>query len=272
MSGGYNLGNPNPTFPTSFDAAVIEGGYVSGDGCWNAYVNADAIAVWGADDVLDRAMIVERYSSRMRARFQKYRGTAAEPRTWADAGNVVHHALRLGLIREVTTTAGERGWRILERDLRWIVVGTGYHREARQVRGLPPAEQAAVDKAEASLARRRATLDRKARENADAWIARVIRDTLRSDPATVVPQMWADRGWVPSWLSGTRLDASAGIVREAHHAAAMDRRTLKAWISDLQEESISSIARPFKRSQEFAALPEHAELPDEDDAALEALL
>ncbi|MCG5246918.1 hypothetical protein LPC10_17470 [Methylorubrum sp. B1-46] len=267
------LDNPNPQcFPATFDATVLDGGgYTSADGCWNAYVNADVIEAWGLDDWLDRLTIVDRHSSSLRARFNRYKGMPAEPRTWADAGNLVHHALRLSLVAEETGPDGERGWRILDREPHWIVVGTGYHREARQVRGLPPAEQAVVDKAEARKRKLSATLDRKARHAADERIANRVRQILQYDPASLVPKHWARLGYVPAWLPGTRLDAAAAIVREAHHTVEMDRERLRGWLSYLGTESLCALSRPSRRQAERDALPEHAQLPDDDAAALGAL-
>lgn len=274
MPDELSLNNPNPrSFPATFDATVLDGGgYVSRDGCWSAYVNADVIAVWGADDVLGRAAIVERLSSRTRARFDRYQGTVEQPKTWADAGNLIHHALRLRLVREETTATGERGWRILHRQPHWIVVGTGAQRALRQVGGLPPEQQAVVDKAEATARKRKATLDRNARLKADDRIAQAVRNILDADPSSLVPHHWASYDFVPTWLPGTRLDACAGIVREAHHAAGMDRPTLKIWTRHLETEAVMAIGRREQRLREQAALPEHAEIPAADDIALEALL
>lgn len=186
------LDNPNPTaFPASFDAAVRDGGYTSGDGMWNAYVNRDLLTVYGEDNWLGRGAVVRDYAAAMRARFARYQGQPDQPRTWADAGNVIHHALRLGLVAEETGPDGERGWRLLDREPRWIITGTGGFRVLRQVRGLPPAEQDAVDKAEATRRKLNATLDRKARSKADEPIAEYVREILTGDPAYVVHQRWA---------------------------------------------------------------------------------
>lgn len=273
MPDELSLDNPNPVaFPASFDAALLDGGYVSGDGLWAAYVNADMIAVWGADEVLGRASIVDRYSARMRARFMRYRGTVEEPRTWSDAGNLVHHAIRLRLLREQTTDTGERGWRILDRQPHWIVVGTGAQRTLRQVGGLPPEQQAVVDKAEATARKRSATLDRKARERAEARIARAVRNILAEDPDTLVPASWASLLWIPSWLPGTRLDAAAAIVGEAHHAGEINRHSVGAWIRILETEAVMAIGRREQHRRELAALPEHAEIPADDADALGGLL
>lgn len=273
MSSGLNLGNPNPTvFPASFDAAVLDGGYQSRDGMWNAYVNRDAISIWGSDDVLGRPTIVERLSERMRRTFSTYDVRPDHPRAWSNAGNLIHHALRLGLVREETTADGERGWRLLDREPHWIVTGTGGFRALRQVRGLPAAEQEVIDRAEAKRRRLNATLDRKARERADDRIARQVSNVLHADPAATVPVRWAENSWVPTWLSGSRIDAASSIVREAHHAAELDRPALKVWIRALETEAVMAIGRPEARARKQAALPAHAEIPAEDDAALEALL
>lgn len=274
MPDELNLDNPNPpTFPASFDAAVLEGGgYVSRDGMWSAYVNADVLAVWGEDEVLGRASIVDRYSARMRARFARYQGGAENPRTWGDAGNLLHHALRLGLIREQATETGERGWRILDRRPHWVVVGTGAQRTLRQIGGLPPEKQAVVDAASARQAKLTATLDRKAREKADARIAQAVRNILHEDPDTLVPASWVALHWVPVWLAGTRLDAAATIVREAHHAGEIDRPSLRHWIRILETEAVVAIGRREQHRRELAALPEHAEIPTDDADALGGLL
>jgi hypothetical protein len=274
MSGGLNLDNPNPVaFPATFDATVLEGGgYVSRDGMWSAYVNADVIAVWGEDEVLGRAAIVERLSARMRANFSRYHGTAENPRTWGDGGNLVHHALLLGLIREQTTETGERGWRILDRRPHWIVVGTGAQKTLRQIGGLPPEKQAVVDKASARQARLTATLDRKARERADARIAQAVRNIIHEDPDTLIPASWVALHWIPVWLAGTRLDAASAIIREAHHAGEIDRPSLKHWIRILETEAVVAIGRREQHRRELAALPEHASIPNADADALGGLL
>ncbi|BAU90651.1 MULTISPECIES: hypothetical protein [Methylobacteriaceae] len=272
MAAGLALTNPTPVaFPASFDAAVLDGGYRSCDGCWNGYVNRDILIVYAEDAWLGRGEMVERYAFTMQARFRRYTGTPEQPRTWADAGNVIHHALALGLVAEETGPGGERGWRLTSREPAWLIVGTGAQRECRQVRGLPPEQQAAQDKREQAARRRNTTLDRKARVAADEHVARHVRDVLRYDPATVVPEAWARRGYVPASLPGTRLDAAAAVVREAHHAAGMDRPTLKSWVSDLAMEAAVAIVRPGRRQAEQVALPETVEIPDADMTALEAV-
>ncbi|MBK3397766.1 hypothetical protein [Methylobacterium ajmalii] len=260
-----------PSFPATFDAAVITGGYQT-ETCWNAYVNGDTLCVWEFDDWLPRGKIVERYSDWMQARFTKYKGTPDQPRTWGDAGNLIHHALRLGIIEEQAGPDGERGWRLLHREMRWVVEGTGHRKQAVQVRGLPPSEQAARDRKEEALAKLRATLDRKARAKADPEIARLVESTLRYDPDTVVPERWSTRGPAPAWTVGTRLDACAGVVRKAHHAAEIDRHAVTDWIRALKHEQCCAMGRPRRRAAERAAQSPHAEIPEDDTAALEALL
>ncbi|MEE8629669.1 MULTISPECIES: hypothetical protein [Methylobacterium] len=260
-----------PSFPATFDAAVITGGYQS-ETCWNAYVNRDTLCVWETDDWLPRGKIVERYSDWMRARFTKYKGTPDQPRTWGDAGNLIHHALRLGIVEEQAGPDGERGWRLLHRELRWIVEGTGYRKQAVQVRGLPPAAQAARYRKEEANAKRLATLARNARAKASKEIDALVERILREDPDAVVPQRWERCGCLPDQAIGKRLDAYAGVVREAHHTADLDPAALKAWIRELNLERILARGRPEKRARARAAEPRHAEIPTDDANALEALL
>ncbi len=262
---------PAPWFPASFDAAVLDGGYDAGP-CWNAFVNRDLIDMWKGVDWLGRADIVERYSTAMGARFARYQGRPTEPRSWSDAGNLIHHGLRLGLLAEKTGPGGERGWRLISREVMWRVEGTGYDRKAVQVRGLPPAQQAARDRKEETIAKRRATLDQTARVKANGEIERLVGSIMRYDPDTVVPARWVDGGFVPAWFQGTRLDACAGIAREAHHANELPRVRLAQWIRALKHEEVCAIGRPRSRAEERAAQSPHAEIPEDDTSALEALL
>ncbi|MBE7197157.1 MAG: hypothetical protein INR70_05055 [Parafilimonas terrae] len=264
---GFN----GPTFPLTFDAAVQEGGYESRDGCWAGYVNRDVLAVWRVREWQTRDEIVLNYAIHMGNTFPNFRGGFEDARTWRDAGNLVFYGLMLGLIEEQVGPNGRRGWHLLDKEPHFIIVGTGAQRSVRQVRGLPPDQQRQQDKREATARKRAATLDRKAREKADATIGHQVRSILRSDPASTIPELWIRRGWIPEWLQGTRLDAAATVVREAHHAAEMDRPALKVWIRVLEREAIVAIGRPEKRRRQLAALPERAVIPDADADALGGL-
>lgn len=255
-----------------FDIALLEGSVQPGGVMWKAHVNELALRIWGDDDQLARLEIVEAYGFEMRRRFRRYAGTLDHPLMWWDAGIIVHRAVQLGLVAEACDPTGDRRWKLLSREPMWITVGQGRRRILRQVRGLPPAEQDAQHRREAGLRKRGATLDRKARGGADHRIAILVRDILRNDPLSVIRPHWVREGWVPLWMLGSRLDAAASIVREAHHKAEMDRKTLRAWLRALNLDVRISATRALQRAAEQASLPGKIEIPPDDVAALEAIL
>lgn len=252
----------------AFDPAYALGGFGPDTyPCWSAYVNRDLLAMFGQADWIGLADVGPLYQAHAARMFERH-----EDATWRKAGNLFHYGRALGLIAEETDPERGRGWRLVHREMQWSIEGTGYGKRAVQVRGLPPAEQAAQYKREATQRKLTATLDRKARLKADAEISAIVDDILRRDPESMVPDFWKGRGFVPDWLVGNRLDASSAVVREAHHAAEMDRRQLREWIRWLGSRRDAASFNLRKREQERAALPAHAEIPAEDDAALEALL
>ncbi|AMB45079.1 hypothetical protein [Methylobacterium sp. AMS5] len=148
---------------------------------------------------------------------------------------------------------------------------------ARQVLGLPPAEQAAECRRQARQAMLTSTLDRKARYAADAEIAALVSDILAGDPDATVPEHWAGRNehrlaYVPEWLPGTRVDACVPVIREAHHTLDVPRQTVREWLRELRHAARFAPYRYARRQAKKAALPEHADIPAEDAEALGGLL
>ncbi len=257
----------NPKCVAAFEAALANGGFGPGTyNAWNAYVNRDVLAIFEGEDWLSIGDAVRLYAEKT-ARQREFYPDAY----WRKAGNFLHYALALGLIAEAQDPERGRGFRIVHQLPHWIVDGAGCKKFARQVRGLPPAEQAAEDKRQARLAKLAATLDRKARFAADDGIAESVREILRNDPLSLVPEKWAARGSVPTWLVNTRLDAGAAVVRDAHHAREMTRVMLRHWLGDLRTEAALALMRSARRRVEAFMLPEHAVIPAEDEAALGAL-
>ena len=251
-----------------FDPAYALGGFGPDTyTCWSAYVNRDILAMFREDDWIGLADVGPRYKERAARQFERH-----EDATWRKAGNLFHYARALGLIVEEIDPERGRGWRLVDREVRWIIEGSGYRKRAVQVRGLPPAEQALQYKREATARKLAATLDGKARLKADGPIALEIARILHNDPDAILPAHWVQQGFVPDWLPDTRIDASAGILRDAHHAAGLTRPKLKEWIKVLKFFADCSRWRFNEREKQRAALPTHAEIPAEDDAAMEALL
>ena len=252
----------------AFDTSLALGGFGPDTyPAWNAYVNRDVLAMFGSADWIGIGSVAELYRTHVARKFERF-----EEATWRKAGNLFHCALRIGVIADAPDPERGRGWRLVDREPRWVIEGAGYRKRAVQVRGLPPAEQALQYKREATARKLAATLDRKARLKADERIALEVARILHNDPDALVPPCWVPQGFVPDWLPDTRIDASAGILREAHHAAEMTRTKLKDWIKVLAFFAYGSRWRFHEREKQRAALPAHVEIPAEDDAALEALL
>mgnify|MGYP004730021385 CR=1 FL=1 len=82
----------------SFDAARIKGEYSTTDGLWRARVNGDTLAIWGKNDWLSRCEVVTQYASLPRPKSTRYKLRIERPQTGTDAGNMIHHAVLLGLV------------------------------------------------------------------------------------------------------------------------------------------------------------------------------
>lgn len=254
----------------TFELALAFGGYGPDRyQAWNAYVNRDVLRLFKGHDWLGPEEAVTAYGSRVARRSYALAGPHV---AWRNSGNHLHYALRLGLVEEVTDPARGRGWRLVHQDLHWVVEGEGARRHARQIRGLPPEQQAAEDRRQARLAKLAATLDRKAREQADEKIAEAVAYLLKYTPDFVVPEHWARSGPVPAWAVGLPLAEAAAIVREAHHAAEMPRCRLRSWVPALWNAADNAFAIYHDANRRAVARPAHAAIPADDAEALEMLL
>lgn len=256
----------NPRCVAAFDAALANGGFGPGTyPAWNAYVNRDVLIMFEGVEWLSVDDVVRIYAERLSRQREQYPDAF-----WRKAGNHLHYAIALGLVVEAHDPDRGRGFRLVHRLPQWIVDGKGCHKFARQIRGLPPREQAAEDKRQAKQARLTATLDKKARFAADEWVANRVSTLLSIDPNRTVPKRWADKGWVPGWLVGKRIDATASVIRDAHHAAEMPRPTLRTWTQELSGEI--NLANCEREREAYAqARDASTEIPAEDAAALEGL-
>ncbi len=254
----------------AFDRALAAGGYGPDRYVtWNALVNRDVLALFRGYDWLGPEELATAYVSRVARRAYLIANPHA---AWRNAGNLIHYALRLSLVAEVANPARGRGWRLVHDEVQWVVEGEGAKRHARQIRGLPPEEQAAEDRRQARLAKLAATLDRKARLAADEPIAKTIAEILRYAPDFVVPENWARTGPVPAWAVGLPLAEAAAIVREAHHAAETPRRRLRSWVPALGNAADNACALYHETNRRAVARPAPAAIPADDTAALEAML
>ena len=263
----------HPACVQAFEHALRDGGFGPGVyPAWNAYVNRDVLAIYGDEGWLGFDDVARLYAERASRQREQY------PQAyWRKAGNLFHYAVQLGLIAGERGGEHGRGWRLVHREPQWVVDSQGGRSIARQVLGLPPAEQAAEYRRQARQAKLTATLDRKARHAADAEIAALVSAILAGDPDATVPEHWAASNQyrlpcVPEWLPGTRIDVCAPVLREAHHTLDVPRQTVREWLRELRHAARIAPTRYARRQAEKAALPEHADIPAEDAEALGGLL
>ncbi len=262
----------------SFDLGFAHGGFGAQTWpAWNAYVNRDILDLFDEKDWIDHRDVLVPYFERVRqsAKMMRYPITAARK-----LGELLHHAIRLGLVVEDPNGPQGRGWRLIHRDPFWIVDGKGFGKFARQIRGLPPTQQIVEDMYQARLAKLNATLNRKARDKADDRIAALVAAILEADPDAVVPGQWTHQlrrrpSFLPALMLGKLIAGCAPVIREAHHTAGLDRGAVQEWISSLESFLRNT---PYRlRERELRARLDvqrgiHAEIPADDTEALEALL
>ncbi|MGG3813863.1 hypothetical protein ABEV34_19760, partial [Methylorubrum rhodesianum] len=107
----------------AFEAAFAVPTYGAEVYRWNAYVDGDLQLMFEGDvaRVLGREQFVALHFGRMVARFG-FRGTPErDARAWQGAGNAAGWGVRLGLLREDLTPAGEPGWRLVRGEPTWVV-------------------------------------------------------------------------------------------------------------------------------------------------------
>lgn len=255
----------------AFDAAIAVPTYRSEGDRWTVHVNDDVLVIFGADDLLVASDIVPRFAEHMRLKFPKSQWSVATTivRHWTGAGNLLHWALRFGLVAQEAGADGVQAWRLVRREATYIV-DEKHGWAVRQVRGLPPLLQAAQDRKEATRRRLNATLDRRARDKADDRIRSDVAAILRLEPDFLVEER-AMTARLPEICHGRRLAEVVPIVVEAHHRLGMNRPTLKSWMRHLDHRLFMlRVQGPLARRAPPPP-PGPAEIPAEDEAALGAL-
>ncbi len=255
---------PRPGDPVriaGFDHAVIHGLYGDRIDRWNAIVNRDLLAVFGAADWLARDPIIDRYMKVRTIRPFTSRTFQAS----AKAGNLVHWGVRLGIIAE-RVVDGERGWALLHPTPVWAIDRTRPGRRVVQLIGAPPDVAAARAKRDAAREKLWATLDRKARAVFPS--SNLLNAILEHDRGYVVPPTWTSQGPMPSWTMGKELRVVFGIAIDAHEVAGLTRRQLKHWASLIDQARIAAETRAILYKGltplPFEAGPEPAFHPDDD--------
>lgn len=276
-----------PTGDTAFDAALLRPTYRSEGDRWQLYVDQDLQAIFGTDDALGAADLVPRWAALMREKFPKA--------IWASipvgsivsqhcegAGNLIHWGVAFDLVTQEAGPDGQSRWRLVRTEPTFAVDPNRAWGTIR-IRGLPPEQQAAQYRRETRLRKLHATLDRKARNKADAEIQRRVAAMVELDPDGLfdAPILQAR---LPEICNGRRLDEIVTILVDTHHRLGMTRDELRIWIRDLGREfharqwtNRQGIFRWRRDDDEFRwrldddKPPVPAEIPAEDEEALAAL-
>ncbi|MFC4172681.1 hypothetical protein ACFOYU_11510 [Microvirga sp. GCM10011540] len=235
-------------------AKAIEACAFAGGSRWEFYVNRDLLTLFGKLQQVALPDVVERYLDMLQ---QTRGGKRQEPTPFNHdrAGNLVGWGFRLGLLSEVTDPSGHRAWKLVACEMQWDV----HKGRARQIRGLPPGEQAAMDRKRETERKRAATLARKHAAKIAPQIKMDLDEILHDDPETMVGEKFAE--FLEPWFEPpVALHVAYGILVIAHHGWPKDKQ--QRWKTALGRETISASYRAMERRR---AQPE---LISDDDAAV----
>ncbi|MBM1170090.1 hypothetical protein [Microvirga arabica] len=223
---------------------------------WEHYVNKDLITLFGELQTVSLTDVVERYLDMLAAT----RNTMREKPTafnHSRAGNLIGWGLRLSLLEEVLDETGVRAWRLVERELRWDV----HNGRARQIRGLPDGEQAAMDRKLATGRKRAETAARKYAAKIAPELKSDIDLILRYDPEAVLDDKFSE--FLKPWFTPPlAVHAAYGALLELHHG----------WPKEKQQHWKRAIAREltpayFRGEHRRKTQRAEAEAMSDDDAA-----
>lgn len=192
--------------------------------------------------------------------------------------NSLQWGVRLGILAEMRE--GDRlSWRLLDRELMWETSPSGW---ARQIRGLPDAEQAELNRKRAASQKAAATRQRKAAEALAPRIQEAVDDLIAVRDDFICPDERRWREAIPNARLPCPLIEVRPMLMEAHYA--MEPRRQRAWLQELRTTaSIERFARHNLAWRPPAApgtprpepvrthVPDVAPMDDDDAAALEGL-
>lgn len=164
--------------------------------------------------------------------------------------------MHLGLLVEVPASDGGRAWTMPNREPMFDV-----HRgQARRVRGLPPAEQIAMDKRRAREAKLRATLDAKHARTVAPRVVDLLDRITGSEPDAVMPAGWAPFVGADIMERWPTVAEAHGLLVDLHHG--MNRERQKEWLRHLEAAADAASFAASRREgerQAAAALSEDAD-------------
>ncbi|KQU31123.1 hypothetical protein ASG63_16650 [Methylobacterium sp. Leaf94] len=189
---------------------------------------------------------------------------------WLDAGHLVHLGIRFGILAEEAGPDGRRQWRLLTHEPAWIHEdGPDGERVAIQVRGLPPAEQAArleleaeraVAEEIAAAARSARPRDRIAREyrRLDAVAGPLLTRIVEHHPqARVGHAMMRIAGtMLPGAFRGEPLSAVLPTLSSLHRDKGFDVGQCIEWSGHLHRVADRAADLGLREHADPAAVPE----------------
>ncbi|RUP21454.1 hypothetical protein [Methylobacterium sp.] len=180
---------------------------------------------------------------------------------WSEAfradvvGNLIGWGVHLGILTEAPSADGERGWRLVERSPVYEIIGG----RCVRVRGLPDAEQVAMNRKMASLARRRNTLARKRADETRRRVADLLDQIALVDSTATVPDAWLARIGEPA--RGMRVTEARGYILAAHDE--WPRGDQQLWVTEVKCALAAALRNAAERCAAEAA---DARLAEDADA------
>ncbi len=171
-------------------------------------------------------------------------------------GTRIGWGMHLGLLEEAPASDGERAWTMPDREPQFDV-----HRgKARRIRGLPPAEQIAMDRRRAREAKLRATLDAKHARQVAPRVVDLLNRITGSEPDAVMPAGWAPFVGADIMERWPTVAEAHGLLVDLHHG--MNRERQKEWLRHLEAAADAASFAASRREgerQAAAALSEDAD-------------
>jgi hypothetical protein len=233
------------------DGAIANRPYGADVPTFAATVNADLLSWFAGREVLT--------ASEALATMEPTRGM----RGWSEefvcdwVGTRLGWGMHLGILDEAAQGPdGERAWTMPDREPAFDV----HNKRARRIRGLPPAEQIAMDKRRAREAKLRATLDTKHARQVAPRVVDLLDRITGSEPDAVMPAVWAPFVGADIMERWPTFAEARGLLVDVHHR--MDRERQRTWLRHLEAAADAASFYASRREGERQAAADLAEDAD----------